>query len=147
MILNRTRFFLLLFCIIVSPFLLYNFIWLTVSAKANGLVRFHGKAYTGQLVNEYSVVSFSDGKDTIWFNSSDGVMLKKGLRVAVYYMRNNPTNARVSIFSEIWGPIIGFSSVPILVLILAFIHPNLVPRHARFRLRAKKPFVEVIPVK
>jgi hypothetical protein len=147
MILNRTRFFLLLLCIIASPFLLYNFIWLAISVKTNGLVRFHGKAYSGQLVNEYSVISFSDGKDTIWFNSSDGVMLKKGLHVTVYYMPNNPTNARVGIFSEIWGPIIGFSSVPLLVLLLAFIHPNLVPRHAKFSLNAKKPFVKAIPVK
>jgi hypothetical protein len=144
MILSRTRFFILLLIAIAFPFLLYNIVWLSIATKTNGIVRFHGKAYTGQLVNEYSVVSFAAGKDTIWFNSGDGVMLKKGLPVSVYYIHNNPANARLGIFSEIWGPIIGYSSVPILVLMLAFIHPNLVPRHAVFKLVKKKPFVEVI---
>lgn len=147
MLLNRTRLFLLLLTLLILPLLLYNIIWLSVSTKTTGLVRFHGKAYTGQLVNEYAVVSFITGKDTIWFNSSDGVMLKKGIPVTVYYMRNNPNNARIGVFSEIWGPSIGYGSVPILVLLLAFIHPNLVPRRVFFKVKAQKPFVETIPMK
>ncbi len=145
MILNRVSFFFLLLEILVFPVLLYNITWLAVAEKATGVVRFDGKAYTGQFVNNYSVVSFLNGKDTIWFNTTDGVLLKKGRRVPVYYMRKDPNNAKVGIFIEIWGPGIGYGAVPLLVLLLAFLHPNIVPRGVGFKLVTKKPFVEVVP--
>jgi hypothetical protein len=144
MILSRARFFFLILGILVFPVLLYNIIWLAVAEKVTGVVRFDGKAYTGQFVNNYSVVSFSNGKDTIWFNTTDGVLLKKGRRVPVYYMRKDPNNAKVGIFVEIWGPGIGYGSVPVLVLLLAFLHPSLVPRRVGFKLIGKKPFVEIV---
>jgi hypothetical protein len=144
MILTRAGFFFLLLGVLVFPVFLYNIIWLAVAEKAVGVVRFDGKAYTGQFVNNYSVISFSNGKDTTWFNTTDGVLLKKGRKVPVYYMRKDPNNAKVGIFIEIWGPGIGYGTVPVLVLLLAFLHPNLVPRRVGFKPVAKKPFVEIV---
>lgn len=105
---------------------------------------FVGKTYTGQLVKVYSVISFVAGRDTVWFNGNDNVLYKEGEPVPVRYERNNPTDARINIFGSVWGDTVVYAGIPLLILLIVFIHRGIIPRKARISLNARKPFVQVI---
>lgn len=145
MLLSKNKFFLLLFVIAFGPFLVYKLVWIARSEKVNGVMGFVGKSYTGQLVHNYSVVSFQVGKDTIWMNGNDNIFFKKGEAVPIRYQKHNPNDARLDIFPSIWGDTLVYGGIPVIILLLLFLHPHIFHRHTRFRLSRKKPLVQAIP--
>ena len=142
MVVSRTSLFAACLIVVVAPFLVPKLIWLTGSEKTNGIMRFVGKSYTGQLVHFYSEISFIAGKDTIWFNSEDNTIYKVGEIVPVRYQKNNPSDAKVNIFTNIWNDTVIYGTGPLVILFLVFFHPKGIPGHARFSIGIKKPFIK-----
>src|SRR5262247_1442161 len=103
MTLSKNKFFLLLFAIVVAPFLIYKIAWLAGSRSANGTMGFIGKEYSGQIVHVYSVIRFPAGGDTVWFNGNDNIFFTPGERVPVRYAIDNPKDARIDFFVSVWG--------------------------------------------
>lgn len=145
MLLNKNKFFLLLFVMAFGPFLAYKLVWIARSEKVNGVMGFVGKSYTGQLIHYYSVISFQAGKDTIWMNGNDNIFFKKGEAVPIRYQKNDPQDARLDIFPSMWGDTIVYGGIPVAILLLLYLHPHIFPRRTKFRLSGKRPFLQVIP--
>src|SRR5688500_13732965 len=115
MLLPRTRFFLMLFIVLIIPIIANKLIWLAGSTKTNGTMSFVGKKYAGQMVYTYSVVWFMAGKDTIWFNGRNDIIFKEGEQVPVRYQKKNPANARLNVFLAIWGDTVVYGGIPFLI--------------------------------
>jgi hypothetical protein len=143
MTLSKFRFFLLLLLIVSSPFLIYKFIWLAKSRKANGIMGFVGKTYSGTYVHVYSNIMFIVDKDTIWFNGNDNIFFKEGETVPVRYQVSNPEEARIDNFAAIWGDTVVYGGIPVLILIALFLHPAVIPRKSKIRLKTGKPFISL----
>jgi hypothetical protein len=144
MIISRNSFFLALLLIIVTPFLTHKIIWLARSKATTGTMGFTGKTYAGQIVKVYSVISFVAGNDTVWFNGNDNVLYKEGEAVPVRYQRDHPTDARINIFGSVWGDTVVYAGIPVMMLLIIFIHPSIIPRKACIRFNKRKPFVQVV---
>ncbi len=144
MILSKSRFFLLLVLVIAIPFLLYKMNWLLHSQKTSGIMSFKGKSITGQLVHEYSVLFFKVGKDTVWFDGNDNIFYKEGESVPVRYQINDPQDARIDAFIPIWGDVLVYGGIPILILLVIFLHPQIIPLGSTIKLTTTKPFVEIV---
>jgi hypothetical protein len=142
--LNRLQFFLLLVTFFVLPFIVYKFIWLSRSKATNGVMCFMGKAQEGQLVRVYPVIKFSsDGQDTVFFNGNDDLEFKRGDIVPVRFQKNDPTDARINRFAGIWVDSIINASVPLLILLITFLHPDIIPRKSKIVV-GKKPFIKFV---
>jgi hypothetical protein len=145
MIIRRNAFFGCLFTIVLVPFLFYKIYWITHSKRVNGVMGFIGKAYaTDQIVHVYSVIKYPVGKDTFWFNGNDNIFFQRGELVPVRYRVNDPSDARIDIFSSIWGDTIVYGGIPLLILLISFIHPQIVPYRSRVLLHFKPPFLKVV---
>ena len=144
MIFSRTKFFLVLFIIISTPFLVHKIIWLARSQKVNGTMSFAGRAYTGQIGHVYSVIWFVAGRDTVWFNGNDNILFKPGETVPVRYQKQHPSDARIDVFPSIWGDTVVYGGIPVAVLLVVFIHPGIVPRRSKIAVSAKRPFVKIV---
>lgn len=143
MTISRNKFLISLFFIILSPFLIQKIIWLARSEATTGTMGFTGKTYAGQIIKVYSVISFVAGGDTVWFNGNDNVLYKEGEPVPVRYQRNHPADARINIFGSIWGDTIVYAGIPLIILLIVFIHPAIIPRKAYFIFNSRKPFLHV----
>jgi hypothetical protein len=144
MLIRRSRFFLVLFGIMVIPLLVPKIVWLARSEKANGIVSFIGKRYAGQMVYTYAVVWFMVGKDTVWFNGRNDILFEEGEQVPVRYPRKNPAEARLDVFLAIWGDTLIYGGIPVLILLIIFLHPEIVPRRAKVRLTVIRPFIMIV---
>ena len=144
MIIRRTNFFLLVGIILITPFLIHNMVWLAGSAKTNGVMSFVGKRYSGQMVDTYSVIWFVAGNDTIWFNGKNNILFKEGEEVPVRYQRNDPSDAKVNIFLSVWGNTVIYGGILVVVLLVIFLHPQIIPYRSKIRLNNKKPFVQIV---
>ena len=144
MLLSKTSFFIILLTLIATPFLLYKVIWLARSTKTNGTMSFNGKSITGQIMHRYSVILFMAGNDSIWFNGNDNLLFKEGETVPVRYISSHPSEARINIFSAIWGDTVVYGGIPVLILLVIFLHPQIIPRQSKIKLATKRPFIEVI---
>ncbi len=145
MVMHKTAFFLLLLFLSTAPFGICRVIWLLHSRRAEGWMGFKGMGYAGdQIPLSYSVIYFRYGKDTVWFNSMANPPLQRGQRVPVRYQVGNPSDARVDLFVGIWGDIVVYAGIPVLMLLVLFVHRAVVPWGARVRLTRRKPFIEVI---
>ena len=131
--------------LLIVPLVSSKLNWLFHSEKTNGQALFTGKSITGQLVHQYAVISFSVRKKEYWFNGNDNILYKEGESVPVRYNTVNPYDARINVFVSIWGDTLVFGGIPLLILMAVFIHPQIIPRHARIRFQNKKPFVVIIP--
>jgi len=143
MIISRKTFFSILFGLITLPFLLHKIIWLAGSSEAVGIMGFVGKAYSGQIVHEYSVVKFGVQKDTFWFNGNDNILYKPGEKVPVRYQVKNPREARINIFSSIWGDTVVFGGIPLIILLIVIMHPQIVPYSAKILINRSRPFIQI----
>ena len=143
MLFTKLKFFLLLFVLIGTPFLVYKINWLLHSQRTVGTMSFVGKNQTGQIGHIYSVVWFVAGKDTIWFNGNDNILFKPGEPVPVRYQKDNPNEARLDLFPSIWGDTIVYGGGPLLVLIALFLHRGIMPHQSKVRLSKKRPFIAV----
>jgi hypothetical protein len=144
MIFKRVTFFFVLLTIVSLPFLVHKAIWLARSKKAIGTMGFAGKSQAGQPVHNYALIFFIAGKDSIWFNGKDNILFKQGNQVPVRYQADNPKDARIDIFTSIWGDTLVYGGIPVLILIVIFLDPKIIPIRSKVKLNKKKPFVEFI---
>lgn len=108
------------------------------------MARFTGKDYLGQLSREFAVIKFCVGKDTVWFHSLDNQLFDKGEIVQVRYQESNPSDARVNTFAGLWVDTLIIASPFFLVVLIAYLHPDLVPRRSKIYLDNKSPFLRVV---
>jgi hypothetical protein len=144
MSLSKNKFFLFLFGIVIAPFLIYKIVWLIGSQTANGTMGFVGKEYSGQIVHVYSVIKFPVGGETVWFNGNDNILFKPGEKVPVRYTLSNPKDARIDCFVSVWGDTVVYGGIPVVILLIAYFHPLIVPRGNKIRINSKKPYVHNI---
>ena len=145
MIFNRKSFFLSLFIVMVLPLPLYKMLWLATSRQTIGTMYFIGHGNLGSVfgISTYPVIWFIHGKDTIYFNSNVNIPLKPEEKISVRYQRNDPTDARINYFSSIWGDTLAYDLAPLLIFLVMFLHPDLVPRKAKIVL-GKKPVIKIL---
>ncbi len=145
MIISRHTFFLLLFVIINLPIPVYKLLWLATSTETTGTMYFTGHGNLGSVlgISTYPVIWFKAGHDTIYFNGNVNIPLKEGERVSVRYQKNNPADAKINTFSCIWGDSLAYELGPLLIFIIVFFHPDLVPRKSRILL-GTKPIIKFI---
>jgi hypothetical protein len=144
MLLTKNEFFALLLGLVLLPFLLYNMVWLAGSAKTEGRVVGIGQ-HMGMNIGKstYALVSFKAGADTVWFQALDE-NYKTGDAVAVRYKKSNPANAKTTTFLSLWGDVLAWAVIPLMVVIVLYFSPDMVPKRAMV-LVGKKPFIRVIP--
>lgn len=143
MIFSRTGLFMIVLCLVVSPFLVPKIIWLSHSRKATGVMRFVGKSYTGQLIHFYSFISFPLNGDTVWFRSNDNTIFEVGEKVPVRFQANDPSDAKVDRVTDVWSDTIVYGTGPLIILTMIFFHPKGIPRSTRFRFRRHWPFIQL----
>jgi hypothetical protein len=103
-----------------------------------------GKSYDGQLAHEYPVISFPAGNNTIWFNGSDNLLFRRHVTVPVRYNKNNPTDAKVDVFFSIWADTLIPGIIALLLWLIIFLHPDIVPRRSIFLFIGQWPFLRLI---
>jgi len=140
-IIRKVPFFLLLIAAIVIPFMTYKIKWLAGSVPCQGIMQFKGKSITGALEHSYSVISYVVGRDTLWFNGNDNVFFTEGAAVPVRYQKSNPEDARVNIFTSIWGDTLVYGGIPVVILLMLFLHPQVVPWGSSIKIVRKSPFL------
>lgn len=106
-------------------------------------MRFVGKSYTGQIGHIYSVIRFSTGADTIFFNTSDNIIFKPGDTVPVRYQPANPAGAKVDMFIEIWGDALIYGGMFVLLVLVVTAHPGIVPYRSKIWINIRRPFIKV----
>ena len=144
MTLLKWQFFFLLLCMLLLPFVIYKTVWLVASVPTQGTMCFMGKNLNGQFSSTYPVIKFRTEKgDTIFFNGLNEAEYKIGAQVPVRYQRTNPSDARINGFAAIWQDAIIYALVPVLVLLLVFVHPGIIQRQSKIII-GKKALVKVI---
>jgi len=128
--LSRNRFFLYLFILLVLPLPLYKLIWILSSRKTEGTMYFTGHGNLGSVlgITTYPVIWFKSGKDTIYFNGNLNIPLREGEKVSVLYQRNDPGDAKIRLFSCLWGDTMAYDLAPFIILLIVFFHPDLIPK-------------------
>ena len=142
---HRTPFFLALFGILLTPLFLSRTLWLLHSEKTMGFMAFETRGTAGdQIQLTYSLIYYRHGKDTIWFNGMPGLGLKTGQLVPVRYQPGNPADAKIDLFIALWGDTLVYGGIPFLMLVVTFLHPDVIPRRSRVRLTWKRPFIFIL---
>jgi hypothetical protein len=146
MLFSRHLFFLCLFILIVLPLPLYKLIWLSGSGEATGTMYFTGHGNFGSVlgISSYPVIWFMAGKDTIFFNGNVNIPFKEGEKVPVRYRKNNPQDAKINMFSAIWGDTMAYMTGPFLIFLVIFFHPNLVPKKAKISVSGRRPWIRLV---
>jgi hypothetical protein len=136
MILSRNTFLVLLTVLLLCPLVLYKLIWLAGTKETTGVMYFTGHGNLGSVlgISTYPVIWFTSGKDTIFFNGNVNIPLKPDEKVSVRYQRHNPSDAKVNTFTCIWGDTMAYELGPFLIMLIVFLHPDLVPRNAKIAL-------------
>lgn len=148
MVFSKFQFFLLLFAIIIGPFLLYKIIWLVNSKKTTGTVYFigHDLEVNGN-VSAHLVIIFKVGKDTVTFNTISELPYKSGDAVPIRYQKSNPEDAKVDLADRIWGDTLVYALGPILILMVVFLTPDrfdpILPTKSKIII-GEKPWIKVI---
>jgi hypothetical protein len=148
MTLSRNTFFLLLFIVSVSPFVIWKLIWLSRTDTTVGKVWYMG--HTLELhgdISSHLVILFFAGKDSITFNTPGDLPFKIGDPVPVRYVRDNPSDAVYNTALSIWGNTGALAIWPILVLLVLYFIPKsmdpLIPRKSKVRLSRRK-IIEIV---
>ena len=141
---SKTSFAILLAILFVLPAVIYKLTWIVQARSATGTMCFQGKSLNGQFPSEYPVIKFtSTGKDTVFFNGAEGVEFKKGEQVPILYSSNNPAGAMVNSFQGMWIDATIYASIPLVMLLILFLHPGIIPKHSKIVI-GKKPFIKLI---
>jgi hypothetical protein len=144
MLFSKNSFFLLLFIILIGPFVLPNVIWVLRSTKTTGVVEGIGTPSGITLGRStYAYVSFIVGKDTFYFQGKDDDYKNNDV-VPLRYQTKDPENARVATFYSIWGNTIAYCGVPLIFWIICFFAKDIVPKGSKL-LIGRKPFIKLIP--
>jgi hypothetical protein len=131
--------------IINLPIPIYKLLWLATSTETTGTMYFLGHGNLGSVlgISTYPVIWFKAGHDTIYFNGNVNIPLKEGERVSVRYQKSDPDDAKINTFSCIWGDSLAYELGPVLIFIIIFFHPDLVPRKSRILL-GTKPIIKFV---
>jgi len=139
---TKIRFFLLLGLLCAGPFVAYKIGWLLGTRRAKGIYSFKGLGFAGdQMPLDYSVCWFPLGGDTIWFNGSGNLHFKEGDVIPVRYRVDDPWDAKIDVFPAVWGDTIVYSGIPLLMLLMIYLHPRVVPQGRRIGLVPRRPFL------
>ena len=84
------------------------------------------------------------GKDTVWFNSTDNLFFEPGQQVTVLYQQEDPRNARVNVFADLWGDTVVYGGIPAIILLVIFIHPHIIPYKKKVKLANQQPFIHLV---
>jgi hypothetical protein len=90
------------------------------------------------------MIYFKVGKDTIWIKGPSGLGLREDAVVSVRYLPSNPDNAKLDSFQSIWGAIAVFGGIPLGILLVIFLHPEIVPYRSKVWVALHKPFLRVV---
>lgn len=144
MIIGKTPFFLILFSLIAIPLLAPRLIWLARSRTAVGVMGFDGRGTAGEQIQlTYSNIYYQPDKERIWFTGPPGLGYQEGDPVPVRYLPANVTDVRVNSLIGLWGDILVYGGIPELILLLAFLHPEVVPRGSGLLLTRKRPYIRL----
>lgn len=145
---SKPIFFVALAVLIAGPFWTVRAIWVMRSVKTQGVFGFAGNGFAGdQVKQDYSDISFEVGKKEVWFNGLGNLGYKPGQRISIRYRPDDPYDARVDIFAAIWGDILVYSGIPVFLLAVLFLHPQVVPWGSRLRLTSTPPFIQILSSK
>ena len=145
MIIRRSIFFLTLALLIILPVLTVKLIWIAGTKTTTGIKAFEGMGNAlDQLRATYSVIYFKHGQDTVWFNSPTDLSYRPGDLVPVRYRIADPSDARMNTLTGIWVGSLIYGSIPLILILLIFLHPQIVPRRSRISLSGKKPFIALL---
>jgi hypothetical protein len=146
MTLRRRSFFLLLFVVMVLPLPLYKLIWVAGSTVTTGNMDFVGHGNLGSVfgISTYPVIRFKHGGRTLYFNGNVNIPLKENQPVSVRYHESDPEDAKINEFSSIWGDTLAYTLGPLLIFLVIFFHPDLVPKDARILLEMRRPWIRFI---
>jgi hypothetical protein len=144
MILSRNSFFIFLFILFILPLPLYKLIWVATSKETTGTIYFTGHGNLGSVfgISTYPVIRMKVKSDTIYFNGNVNIPLKPDEKVSVRYQRNDVTDAKINMFTCIWGDTLAYEIGPFLIFLVIFFHPDLVPKNARIIL-GRKPLIRM----
>ena len=142
MIVRRPIFFLLLSCLVIIPPVAVKLAWILKSTQTTGVMSFEGMGQAlDKLRSTYSVFYFEHDNDTTWFNSSANYRFKAGDVVPVRYIISEPADARLDTFTGIWlGTLLG-AGIPLLIIIVIFLNPHIVPFRKDIRISRDSPFL------
>lgn len=145
MILHRNTFFLLLAVLYVGVIASPRLVWLARSEKATGIFAFQGRGNALELLPESaSFIYYMYGKDTSWFKALGGLGLPENTPIAVRFHKDDPQSALIDSWRDIWLPTMVYGALPMLVLIVAFIHPHIIPWKSKVIIVRRRPFVKLI---
>lgn len=145
MIVKRHVFFLLLLLIIILPYVAVKLFWISTAREANGKVAFIGKDISAQVPRSYSVITFSTtGRDTVFFNSTDGEILNTGEMVSVLYNPSDPKNASLNSFMSLWLDATIYGVIMFVIIAIIFLHPEIVPYKSDIKLQLSKPVISLV---
>jgi hypothetical protein len=149
MLLSRSRFFLLLFLVLVGPFFGPKLFWFICSRRTMGKVYFMG----GQLdaisgTKKYLYIRYPLGKDTIEFISNMFFRWPDDTPVMVRYSRIDPVDARIDLPVCVWGDTMVHILLPVGIWLVLLLTPNrfdpLIPWGCRVLLRWGWPPVTIV---
>jgi hypothetical protein len=145
MVIRRTTFFLLLALVYIAMVVVPKLVWLSGSKKTMGTFAFQGGGNAlDQFPDRSSFIYFIYSNDTVWFKAPGRLDLPRNSPVRVRFRENDPKAAKIDNFRNIWLPTLVYGSLPLLVLLVTFVHPAIVPYRSRIVLIPRKPFIKVI---
>jgi len=145
MLLKRIFFFLILFAIVVIPVISARIVWICSAKSAVGRVAFQGMDIAGQMQRHYSVIMFSStGRDTVFFNTGDNELYIKDQQLPILFQPDNPADARLDTFFGLWMDSVMYGGIFLLLILIIFLHPAIIPYGARICLQKKRPFIKLV---
>ena len=145
MTLSRKQFFIILFILLVCPFLIHKLVWLINSRSTVGTMEFvgHGNLGSALGISTYPVIMFVVGTDTFHFNGVINTPLKRGQHLSIRYQKHDPNNAKINSLLSLWGDTLAYSLGPLLVFLGLFLTPDIVPLKSKVKI-GHWPLVQVL---
>jgi hypothetical protein len=141
MIIGKIPFFLILFSLIAIPLVAPRLIWIAGSRKTMGVMGFEGRGTAGeQIPLTYSNLYYEEGGQRVWLTGPPGLGYKEGDSVPVRYLR---ADARVDSLIGLWGDILVYGGIPTFILLIFFLHPDVVPWGSGLLLTRKSPYIRL----
>ena len=145
MIVRRTTFFLGLFLLVFMVLAGSKLVWLMQAKRTTGYFAFQGRGNALEQIRlPFSEIYYTLGHDTIWFRGPGKLNFRSNTPVTVWYQPGDPKDAKVGTFFGLWSNTAVYGGIVLLIMLAVFIHPAIVPRHARLRLSFKKPFIQIM---
>jgi hypothetical protein len=154
MIIGKIPLFLILFSLVAIPLVAPRLIWIAGSRKKMAVMGFEGRGTAGEPIPlTYSNLYFEEGGLQVWFTAPPGLGYKEGDPVPVRYLRaaksegrvrdGGAPDARVDSLIGLWGDILVYGGIPTFILLILFLHPDVVPWGSRLLLTRKSPYIRL----